>query len=352
MLTNPLADDLEHILERTADLWKDLREEQFFITGGTGFFGCWLLESFVWINHRLNLNNSAMILTRDVSAFQKKAPHLAADHAIKLHQGNILDFPFPAKSFSHIIHGAVDASAKLANEKPQLMYDTITKGTERTLAFAKQCDAQKLLFISSGAVYGEQPRNISHITENHVASHIPKTEKGRHGLGKLAAEEKCLAATKNSTMEIKIARCFAFIGPYLPLNAHFAIGNFISDGLSNKPIVINGDGTPYRSYMYASELVTWLWHILLRGKNCHAYNVGSEKEISIANLAHTVAKHFEPSSNVTIKQKANPTKQCERYVPSTNKAREKLGLKQLIDLDTSIKKTKSWHLKRMEQQTT
>ena len=106
LIGNSLANDLDYVLYNTKDLWEELRSQQIFITGGTGFFGCWLLESFLWANQKLNLNTSAMVLTRNPDGFRNKAPHLANNPAIQFHIGDINSFKFPQGHFSHIIHAA------------------------------------------------------------------------------------------------------------------------------------------------------------------------------------------------------------------------------------------------------
>jgi dTDP-glucose 4,6-dehydratase len=139
-------------------------------------------------------------------------------------------------------------------------------------------------------------------------------------------------------IQTKIARCFAFVGPYLPLDIHYAIGNFIRDGLNGGPIVVSGDGTPYRSYLYAADLAIGLWTILFKGKSCEPYNVGSENEISIAELAQTVAKCFEKSIEVKIAKTPQHGKPSERYMPSTKRA-VLLGLTSTVNVKQSISKT-------------
>ena len=113
---NPLAEDLDHILTHTRDLWEELRDQRIFITGGTGFFGCWLLESFAWANDKLNLNTSALVLSRNPEAFEHKAPHLYHHPAIQFLKGDVQDFDYPEGLFSHLIHGAVYQQP--ADEKP------------------------------------------------------------------------------------------------------------------------------------------------------------------------------------------------------------------------------------------
>jgi dTDP-glucose 4,6-dehydratase len=188
-------------------------------------------------------------------------------------------------------------------------------------------------------VYGKQPSALTHIPEDYIGAPDPTHAQSAYGEGKRAAEMLCTLYGKQYGFEVKIARCFAFVGPYLPLDTHFAIGNFIRDGLQGCPILVNGDGTPYRSYLYAADLAIWLWTILLKGQSCYPYNVGSDFDLSISRIAHLVAQVFQPQVEVIIAQKPLAGKEAERYVPLTNRALSDLGLKSMIGLEDAIKRT-------------
>ena len=343
MLPNPLAADLDHILAHTEGLWEELRGQRIFITGGTGFFGCWLLESFAWANAKFNLKACAVVLSRNPEFFSRKAPHLATDHAITFHTGDVRDFQFPPGSFSHVIHAATEASAKLNQENPRLMLDTIVKGTRHTLDFAVTCGAKKFLLTSSGAVYGKQPPAMTHIPEEYDGGPDPLNPASAYGEGKRMAELLCAICQKQYGLETKIARCFAIVGPYLPLDSHFAIGNFIRDALAGGPIQIQGDGTPYRSYLYASDLAVWLWTILFKGQPCRPYNVGSDKSLRIATLARMVSANLWQHPAVTIRQKAKSRRRSARYVPSIIQAKKDLRLRPIVSLENAIVKTLDWN---------
>ena len=341
---NPLAGDLDHILTHTEGLWEELRGKRLFITGGTGFFGCWLLESFIWANDKLDLNASALVLTRNYDAFQKNAPHLAAHPAIQFHIGDVRNFNFPEGEFSHIIHAAAtSAVATFYNEDPLVKFNTVVEGTRHTLDFAVQCHARKFLLTSSGVVYGKQPSGMTHVSEDYCGAPDITDPNSAWGEGKRAAELLCALYLRKYGIETKIARCFVFVGPYLPLDIHYAIGNFIRDGLNGGPIQVKGDGAPYRSYLYAADLVIWLWTILCRGEACRPYNVGSEDDLAIAELARQVGGVFEPLVEVQIARRPTPGKPAERYVPSTQRARTELRLQQYIALPEAIKRTARWH---------
>lgn len=339
MDTNPLAEDLDFIIENTHDLWSNFRSQRIFITGGTGFFGRWLLESLMWANDKQKLGVEVLVLTRNLQAFEKKAPHLVANPAIQFHVGDVRSFTFPGGSFSHVIHAATEASAKLNQEDPLLMLDTIVQGTRRVLEFSRHCGARKFLLTSSGAVYGKQPSEMTHVPEDYRGAPDTMDVGSAYGEGKRMAELLCSIYAKQYGIETKIARCFAFIGPHLPLDGDFAIGNFIRDGIQGSQIKMNGDGTSYRSYLYAADLAIWLWTILVNGTVCYPYNVGSDREITILDLANSVSRLFDLKSEILMGQKPISGQSPEWYVPSVNRAMAGLNLQPLTSLDEAISRT-------------
>ncbi len=336
--------DLDHILNETRPLWDEMRNKRIFITGGTGFFGCWLLESFSHINQTLNLSAHATVLTRDPTAFAMKCPHLAADPALAFLEGDVRNFSFTEGDFEYIIHAATEASAKQAVEKPLDMLTTIIDGTERVLDFAQTHATRKLLLTSSGAVYGKQPTSLTHVPEDYLGGPDPLDPSNVYAEGKRISEQMCALQSTHSSMEIKIARCFAFVGPHLPLDTHFAIGNFIGDVLAGRPIRINGDGTPMRSYLYASDLAIWLWTMLFRAPHLTAVNVGSVHDLSILELARAVVQSLNASIDIQVAKEAIPGADIARYVPSVDRARRLLGLNETVELHEAIRRTAAWYV--------
>lgn len=335
--------DLEHIWQQAPHCLSDLTDARLFITGGTGFFGCWLLESLYFARNTLQIPIEAVVLTRNPAAFALKLPHLAHADGFSFHQGDVQDFVFPQGRFTHVIHAATEANAALNREQPLVMLDTIIKGTRRVLEFAVHAQASKFLLTSSGAIYGKQPNTLTHIPETYQSMSDPLSSTAAYGMGKLLAEHLCVLFSKQYALQTKIARCFAFVGPYLPLDTRFAIGNFIGNALQGKTIHVQGDGSPFRSYLYAADLMIWLFTILCLGQTGTAYNVGSEHDINIADLAALISKQVNPYVPVHIANTLQPGALAERYVPSTTRAREELKLSEHIALQDAIQRTLRWH---------
>ena len=339
MPLSPLPkEDLEHVLAHTRALWEQFRGGRIFVTGATGFFGIWLLETFAYANEQLGLGAELVGLTRNLGAFHSKAPHLIANPSIRLHRGDVRDFSFPEGVFTHVIHAGTTSSAPVP---PDEMLDTIIRGTERTLDFALAAGAKRFLFVSSGAVYGKQPSEITHLPESYQGAPDPMDPNSTYGEGKRVGELLCAMAHKEHGLETTIARCFAFVGPHLPLDAHFAIGNFIHDAITGESIKVK-NGTPYRSYLYAADLAIWLWTILFKGQAGHPYNVGSDQEITITDLAHTVASTLGGSVLPLPSSTLNFNSPPSRYVPDVRRIEKELGLAPVITLSDSLQRVAVW----------
>jgi len=340
------VEDLEHVFSHTRSLWEVTRGRRFFITGGTGFFGSWLLESFAYCNRKLALDAEVTVLTRNPGSFLAKAPQIADETSIKFLRGDVCSFPLPEQQFDFVIHAAAPTSAEAASRPMDLMR-TIIHGNERVIEFAGACGAKRFLLTSSGAVYGPQPESVNHIREDYLGGPDWLDPNAAYAEGKRVSEQMGSICAKKSDVHFTIARCFTFVGPLLPLDQHFAIGNFIGDALAGRDISIRGDGTPMRSYLYAADLAIWLWTMLLRktepDSNPSVYNVGSGEAISIRDLARTVVEVLDSSLQIEIARQAQAGQRLEQYVPDVQKADTFLGLRPTIGLREAIRRTAAWH---------
>jgi nucleoside-diphosphate-sugar epimerase len=350
-----LRNDLDGILAASPELWEPLRGQTLFLTGGTGYYGCWLLESFSHLNAALDLRAQAVVLTRQPDAFRAKMPLLTADPAIRLVQGDVrkLDAgdirsqlgPAAPDRFEYIIHAAAETDSRLYQTQTFAVLDTILEGTRATLDFARAAGARRFLFTSSGAVYGRQPEGLTHIPEEYTGG--PDSARfnalNAYAEAKRLAETLCAGYHAVYGLETLLARPFATIGPHLALDWHFALGNFLADALAGREIEIKGDGTPYRSYIYAADQTLWLWTILIRGQPARPYNVGSSAGRPLRDVAGVVASMASPPLGVRIAGTADPAKVAERYVPDVSRIKNELGVSESVDLAGAIRRTLRWH---------
>jgi dTDP-glucose 4,6-dehydratase len=235
--------------------------------------------------------------------------------------------------------GTTTSLATFQNETPLAKFENIVIGTQRTLEFAVKCRARKFLLTSSGAIYGRQPADVTHVAEDHAVAPEPTHTASAVGHSKRAAEFLTAAYGEQHGFDATIARCFSFVGKHLPLDLHYAIGNFMRDALEGGRVEVRGDGTQVRSYLYAADLVIWLLAILCNGAAGRAYNVGSDEDVTIADLAHRVARLAPVPVGVHVAGLPPRLPRPDRYVPSTARAQAELGLRQLISLDEAIART-------------
>ncbi len=337
-----IEQDLDDILKQTALVWPKLRGARLFITGGTGFIGCWLLESLRHADQHFDLGMQATILTRNPEGFRRKAPHLFDYPGFHYISGDVCNFETPPGEFTHLIHAATDASAQLNETNPRGMFDTVLQGTRRALDFAVEKGVERVLFLSSGAVYGQQPWEMERVAENWTGAPSCTDPRNAYAEGKRAAEMLCAIYQKQFGTKVAIARIFALLGPYLSLDIHFAAGNFIRNAMQGKPVIVNGNGLPCRPYLYASDLTVWLWHLLVEAEPGKPYNVGSDESVSIRSLAEKISQVLG-NGEYQVMGAQDAGWNLGRYVPDTALISRELGLHKTVSLDEAIIRTALWH---------
>jgi nucleoside-diphosphate-sugar epimerase len=331
----------EEDLQRCHDLlgpiaWRSLAGQRIFITGGTGFVGKWLLATLLDANEAFGLGCRITVLSRNPASFLNDWP--AMDGRVDWITGDVRDFPIDTEKHDVIIHAATDVVAQVS---PQDVFCTCLEGTRQVLALARASGARRLLLLSSGAVYGPLPAGMTHVPETHLGGPDPLLTASAYGEGKRVSEWLAAQAGANG-LKVHVARLFAAVGPHLPLDKHFAVGNFLHSAIKGENIIVNGDGTPYRSYLYAADMAAWLWATLLCGQPGRAYNVGSEHAVSILDLAHRVAKVLQVSIDVRAARVAPPGHVPQHYVPQTQRAFAELGLGAPLGLDEALRRTARW----------
>jgi len=303
------------------------------LTGGTGFFGKSLLRYIAEDLDRLSGLGHVYVISRNPEIFLKNEPTFFSFPFVSFIQGDILD---PA-SLPHnleadvLIHAAADSTLgpKL---RPLERFDQIVSGTRNMLDYAVKNGVKRFLFTSSGAVYG-------HISSSGASENSHVAPRTGYGVAKITAEHLCDLFRQEYGLETVVARCFAFVGPDLPLDVHFAIGNFIRDALWGNEIVVLGDGRAVRSYLCQSDLARWLIKLAQSGLPGATYNVGSDEIVTIAELAYLVRDILAPNKPVRILGRIPSSSDGDVYFPNIEKITHLNDLKALVSLRDAIKIT-------------
>jgi UDP-glucuronate decarboxylase len=306
------------------------------LTGGTGFFGRSLLRQH--LSTCIPETSEITIISRNPEKFRSTHPELYLNPSVTFVKGDIQvrdSLPWD-QSFTHVIHAAADTT--MGSKLTQLqLYNQIVDGTRNILDLAISTGSSRFLLTSSGAIYGPQPTDLEAIPEDWSGSPTLANPSTAYGQAKRAAEHLCALLGEQHDLETVVARCFAFVGPDLPLNAQYAVGNFIQDALTADVITVSGDGTPLRTYLDQRDLAHWLLALLERGRPGEAYNVGADEVISIADLAYLVRDVLAPEKPVQILGKPDPSAARNRYIPDIRKIQQELGLGITIPLADSIR---------------
>ena len=347
ILSTPASQSLHQIAESDFQRLRqhiavdEIRGKKILITGATGFFGAWLLSLFDWLNRTQDAGCKIFAVSRNPENFLGQQPHFKNAGWLEWIRGDVRSFVFSDERLDCVIHAATDTSAA-AGSNPMLLFDTIIQGTKHVLDCAERNGATRILLTSSGAIYGPQPAEVTHVPEDRTAPETPLEKMDAYSEGKRLMEMMGSVHAEKTGSTVIVARCFAFTGAGLPLDGHFAIGNFIRDALTADAISIKGGGTAERSYLYAADLAIWLLRLLVSGQNGQTYNVGSDQTVSIAELARRTVAVLSPGKHVHVLGKDDPNRGRNRYIPSIDKARKTCELDVWTPLEQAISLTASY----------
>jgi dTDP-glucose 4,6-dehydratase len=340
------GDELDQLVRGNEALFRALAGASILITGATGWFGVWLLDLLFTADDVLELGIHITAVSRQPERFLARFAGFAGDSRIRWIKADVrqLETSRERDAFSHIIHGAADTSSQPGPDAAMRLFDTIVEGTRRALlAAGPRC--RSVLLLSSGAIYGPPRADAARFVESQPGGPDPAAANNAYAQGKRAAEQLgAIAASAGAP--VRIARCFAFVGPHMPFDGHFAIGNFIADAVRGRPILIKSDGRPQRSYLYMSDLMRALLSILSHGAVGRPYNVGSGEAISIEDLAHRVDRAV---GGCGVRMEGAASDPQDRYVPDTTRLRTELGFEPRITLDAAIIRTAEWYRARLNR---
>jgi len=308
-------------------------ERTLLLIGGSGFFGKSFLDAYwrgllaPWRIGRV------IVLARQASRLRAWHP-LLAGATVELIDADIATIASLPHA-DYVIHAASSSDARAYAINPLAERANILGAIENycRVAARDHRDA-RIVYASSGAVYGQQPEALSHVPEDFVAGAAASLIAYKRDYAEAKRlSEAALAGLGERGLAVSVARCFAFVGAYLPRDQHFAIGNFLADGIAGRPVRVAARNPVYRSYMHADDLVRWLMTLATYATaECPIYNVGSDETVSIGDLANLVAARFGVAADVP--EIVDPV--VDRYVPSIAKARRELGLTLEYDLTSAI----------------
>ena len=290
-----VADDLKEIVQEDIP-WEAFRNATVMVTGANGILPSYMVDTLLYLNESKDYNIHIIGVVRNREKAKRrfeandKLDFIVQDVCQPIyHEGNI----------DYIIHAAGQASPKFYGKDPVGTIEGHILGTDNCLRLAAEKHIKGMLYFSSCDAYGTE-YEVEVIDENYVGKIDSLGERSCYPIGKIAGESLCAAYKKQFDVPVKIMRIAHTHGPMMPLDDGRVFADFVSNILRNEDIALNSDGSAERPMLYLSDAVRAYFRILLLGTAGEAYNVVSEEQISILNLARTLVELY-PEKQLKIK---------------------------------------------------
>lgn len=342
-----------------ADL-RTMSGRRLLITGGAGFLGYYLVQvPLAWNDAHPDEPPIAVTVIDNymrgtpawLAALADRSDTTLLDHDIRT------ELPSGLGDLQFIVHAAGIASPSVYRAQPIATMDANVDGLRRLLEYAvRQAEAgrpvRKMLFYSSSEIYGDPSPDAIPTPETYRGLVSCTGPRACYDESKRYGETLCVNFARQHGVPVSIARPFNNFGPGMKITDGRVIADLCGDALAGRDLVLLSDGSPTRTFCYASDAITGYFLALLRGRPGEPYNIGTASpETSMRGLAELIA---DAAGELVGRRPAvvagrsdeldylvdNPNRRC----PDLTKAVAELGYRPVVDLADGVRRTLRWYL--------
>lgn len=266
--------------------WHLLNGAKILVTGATGLIGGCVVD--VLMNHP-NLSCQVFACGRNEQRAKKRFANYWNNTRFNYLYYDVVEPIASDVHFDYIIHAASNASPNFFATKPVEVMKSNFLGVSNLLDYGVSHGMKRILFVSSGEVYGEGDGTV--FIEDYSGYVNPLNPRSCYPSSKRASETLCASYMVEYGVDFVVARPSHTYGPYFTESDNRVYAQFIRNVLRGEDIVMKSTGSQYRSWCYVVDCVSALLYILLMGDKGQAYNIAdSSSNISIKELAEMVAE--------------------------------------------------------------
>lgn len=280
--------DIEIAVNATVGIEK-LFNSSVLIAGGSGLIGSFIADMLLLANSHMNANITVYAV--DLSAERLASRYDGADsEMLHLVEHNVNELPEFSFDVDYIVHAASPAFPAAFNSDPVGTVMSNILGTKHLLDYGKEHGTKRVLYISSGEVYGQGDLSLESFEETYAGYVDPTSARSCYPNGKRAAETLCVSYTKQFGLDTVIVRPSHTYGPTVTKADNRANAQFVNKGLAGEDIVLNSAGNQMRSYTYLADSASAILSVLTNGESSNAYNIAnSQSRTTVAGFAKEVA---------------------------------------------------------------
>ena len=306
------------------------------VTGGAGFLGSHLCRRLLAEGCEVLAFDNLLTGRMDNVADLLGQPRFSFLHY------DVTNYLYVAGPLDAILHFASPASPADFERLPIPILKVGSLGTHKALGLAKGKGARFLL-ASTSECYGDP--QVSPQPESYWGHVNPVGVRGVYDEAKRFAEAMTMAYHRAHGLEVRIARIFNTFGPSMRIDDGRMIPNFFRQALRGEPLVVFGDGKQTRSIMYVDDLVEGVWR-LLRSSYVGPVNLGSQAEVSVLELAHTILRVTGSASPVRFGPLPPDDPKVRR--PDGSLAKRELDWQPAVPIDDALERTRDWFTRALD----